>query len=298
MHWLIYMQVLTFYATLLKQNVYFRYDFPADVVGPGLFYLNDIVLSYYCNEARYAFMSETLGYKLVVYDYKADQSYSYFHENMRFSEEYMNLTISNITITGLITGINGIAMSPDFKYIYYSSVAGVGLHQVETSVLTSSNGDSNKFAASVRALGEKAHPGDGMVYGAKHNLYYSALTSNAVYKWNITHDLQGGTTFSNVTLDSQSEMVSHALMDWVDTLAFDDNGYLWFTTSKLNRLFSEDGIHHMEPNFLVWKVFVDDYSYLNSSFVEDCPTLSAPNTAAFTTLIAIGCFTAIWFGST
>ena len=238
-------------------------------------------------------MSETLGYKLVVYDYKTDSSYSYIHENMRASEEYMNITISNITIYGIQTGINGIAMSPDFRYIYYSSVAGVGLHQVETSVLTSANGDAAKFNASVRTLGEKVAPGDGMVYGAKHNLYYSALTTNAVYKWNITNDVQGGTTFEDVTIVSHSELVSHTLMDWVDTLALDDTGYLWFTTSRLNKLFSEDGIHHLEPNFIVWKIFVDDYSYMNRTFFDDGQTLGSGHAVVSLSVLFICCLFAI-----
>lgn len=264
-----------------------RYNFPADVVGSGLYYLNDIVLGYENNETRYAFMSETLGYKLVVYDFKEDLSYSYSHPSMIASKAYENITIGSITITNVITGINGIAMSPDFKYIYYSAVAGVSLHQVETSVVTSAKGDNSKFAASVRSLGEKVSPGDGMAYGAKHNLYYSALGSNAVYKWNILNDLDGN-RFKNVRLNSQSKLVSHDLMEWVDTLALDDKGYLWFTTSRLQKHFSEEGIDDQEPNFFVWKVFVDDYSYMNQTVVYG-PVQGSVLFTASPMLIFIGC---------
>lgn len=240
-----------------------RYVFPKEIVGLGLFYLNDIVLGYSGNIARYAFMSDTLGYKLVVYDYKENTSYTYSHDNMRAVEQYTNITISNMTLTGIITGINGIAMSPDFRYVYYSSVAGVGLHQIETSVLTSARGNPVDFAAAVRTVGEKVSPGDGMAYGAKNNLYYSALGPNAIYKWDIQSDLLGTSgDFNKVTLVSQSEVVSHPLMQWVDTLALDDEGYLWFTTSRLNKFFSSEGIVHHEPNFFVWKIFVDDEHYL------------------------------------
>lgn len=252
-----------------------RYDFPRDVVGPGLYYLNDIVLGYENEAARYAFMSETLGYKLVVYDLAENRSYSYSHPSMDAVKEYINITIGNNTVKGIITGINGIAMSPDFKYIYYSAMAGVGLHQVETSVVTSANGENEKFDDSVRTLGEKVNPGDGMAYGGRHNLYYSALGSFAVYRWDVKEDVKGGVDFKHVQLHSQSELVSHSQMDWVDTLALDDNGYLWFTTSRLHRLFSSDGIDHQEPNFFVWRVFVDDYSYMNKTFRFDYQTLGS-----------------------
>ena len=243
-------------------------------MGPGLYYLNDIVLGYENEAARYAFMSETLGYKLVVYDLVENRSYSYSHPTMEALKEYINITIGNITVKGIITGINGIAISPDFKYIYYSSMAGVGLHQIETSVVTSANGDNEKFSDSVRTLGEKVNPGDGMAYGGKHNLYYSALGSFAVIRWDVKADMENGIDFNHVQLRSQSELVSHPMMDWVDTLALDDNGYLWFTTSRLHKLFS-DGIDHQEPNFLVWRVFVDDYSYMNKSFRFDYQTLGS-----------------------
>lgn len=248
-----------------------RYIFPRLTVGYGLFYLNDIVLGYSENQARYAFMSDTLDYKLVVYDYKEDISYAYTHSNMRADEQYINITISNMTLTGIITGINGIAMSPDFRYVYYSSVAGVGLHQIETSVLTSAEGNSGAFAAAVRTIGEKVSPGDGMAYGSKNNLYYSALGPNAVYKWDISADLDQSGDFNTVPLISQSELVSDPLMQWVDTLALDDKGYLWYTTSRLNKFFSSDGVVHHEPNFFIWKIFVDDDHYLKRT--QNTPTL-------------------------
>ncbi|XP_053373874.1 protein yellow-like [Mercenaria mercenaria] len=255
-----------------------RYVFPRMVIGFGLFYLNDIVLGYSENVARYAFLSDTLDYKLVVYDYKENTSYAYSHSNMRADEQYINITISNLTLTGIITGINGIAMSPDFKYIYYSSVAGVGLHQIETSVLTSANGNSAAFAAAVRTIGEKVSPGDGMAYGAKNNLYYSALGPNAIFKWDISKDLGSSGDFNAVPLISQSELVSDPRMQWVDTLALDDNGYLWFTTSRLNKFFSSEGIVHHEPNFFIWKIFVDDVHYLKGR--QDVPTLGSQKTLA------------------
>lgn len=266
-----------------------RYIFPRMTVGFGLFYLNDIVLGYSENEARYAFMSDTLDYKLVVYDYKEDISYSYSHANMRADEEYINITISNMTLTGIITGINGIAMSPDFRYVYYSSVAGVGLHQVETSVLTSAKGNSAAFAASVRTIGEKVSPGDGMAYGSKNNLYYSALGPNAIYKWDISADLGPSGDFNTVPMISQSELVSHPLMQWVDTLALDDDGYLWFTTSRLNKFFSTEGIVHHEPNFFIWKIYVGDDHYLKRT--HDAPTLGSQTNMASIVVLLLCVFT-------
>lgn len=270
----------------LNKNVeVHRYTFPKLTVGYGLFYLNDIVLSYSENVARYAFMSDTLDYKLVVYDYKEDTSYAYSHPNMEADEQYINITISNMTLTGIITGINGIAMSPDFRYVYYSSVAGVGLHQIETSVLTSAKGNSAAFAAAVRTIGEKVSPGDGMAYGSKNKLFYSALGPNAIYEWNIAKDLGPSGDFNKVPLISQSKLVSDPRMQWVDTLALDDKGYLWYTTSRLNKFFSSGGIVHHESNFFIWKIFVGDENYL--AVQHDNQTLAGHSHVASIFIIAI-----------
>lgn len=242
-----------------------RYIFPPEVVGQGLYYLNDIVLGFSEGKARYAFISDTLAYKLVVYDYVDDTSYAYSHSSMAADPAHKNITINNMTLPGIVTGINGIAMSPDYQYVYYSAVAGVGLHQIETSVLISAKGDNAAFAAAVRTLGDKISPGDGMAYSDNHNLYYSALGPNAVYHWDIKTDLNAaGGDFNKIQLISHSELVSHMQMEWVDTLAI-DNGYLWFTTSRLQKFFSTDGIVHHEPNFFIWKLHIGENSYLTKT---------------------------------
>lgn len=263
-----------------------RYTFPKLTVGYGLFYLNDVVLSYHNGSARYAFISDTLDYKLVVYDYRMDTSYTYTHPSMQADQQYENITIANMTITGLITGINGIAMSPDFRYVYYSSVAGVGIYQIETSVLTSSQGNSGAFAAAVRHLGNKEWPGDGMAYGAKHNLYYSSLGNNAVYKWDIRHDLTDvDGNLDTVQLTTTSIVHTDDDLEWVDTLCLAEDGYLWFTTSKLVKFFSQDGITATEPNFIVWKVFVNDYNYMDKTWNEQ--TQGASGLCAYPFLLLV-----------
>lgn len=256
-----------------NNNEVHRYTFPIPVVGPGFFYLNDIVLGFDKRKARYAFISDTLAYKLVVYDYVEDTSFAYSHPSMRADEAYKNITINNITLTGIITGINGIAMSSDYRYLYYSAVAGVGLHQVETSVVTSAEGDGVAFANAVRTIGEKTSQGDGMAYGAGHHLYYSALGHNAIYRWDIKKDLNSDGDFSTVELVSHTELVSDMKMEWVDTLAIDNDGYLWFTTSRLNKFFDTDGVQSHEPNFYIWKVYIGEASYMHTTG----PTLSGSN---------------------
>ena len=269
---------------LNAMKIVHRYVFPTTVIGPGLFYLNDVVLSFVDGKARYAFISDTLGYKLVVYDYEEDTSFTYSHSNMQAKTQYTSITIGNTTLPGVITGINGIAMSPDYTYLYYSSVAGVGLQQIETSVVTSAKGDEAQFAAAVRTIGEKTAQGDGMVLSENHNLYYSALGPNAIYKWEANKDLSSDGDFGKIRLVNHAELISDVKMEWVDTLAIADDGYLWFTTSRLHKFFSTNGVVN-EPNFFVWRLNIGERSYMATTGpVQGVPSMSC---SIFSILICI-----------
>lgn len=274
-----------------NMKVVHRYNFPQSVVGPGMFYLNDIVLGFADGKARYAFLSDTLAYKLVVFDYVENTSYAYMDPTMEADSAYMNITIGNTTMENIVTGINGIAMSSDYKYLYYSSVAGVGLHQIETSVVTSAKGNNSEFARAVRTTGNKVSQGDGMVYSEMHNLYYSALGPNAIYKWDLSKDNAEHGDFNKVELVSHSKLVSDARMEWVDTLAIDDEGYLWYTTSRLNKFFSEGGVERTEPNFFVWKIHIGERSYL----YDLGPTLAAPS-VSYSVLTIVLCVASFLLG--
>ncbi|KAK3589576.1 hypothetical protein CHS0354_043030 [Potamilus streckersoni] len=237
-----------------------RYVFPKTTVGSGLFYLNDIVLGYSSGSARYAFISDTLDYKLVIYDYLLNISYTIGHQNMGVDPDFASINISG-QVLQVPTGINGIAMSPDFKYLYYSSVAGINLYRVSTSILMQHPVIREDFFDDVKSMGRKASQGDGMAYGVSDCLYYSALGKNAVYKWDIKMDQKDGKM--DMSQDSQMQLASDPRMDWVDTLAFDGEGYLWFTTNNMIKFIGDHGVEEDDYNFFVWKIYINDYSYLD-----------------------------------
>lgn len=241
-----------------------RYTFDQTKVGVGMFYLNDIVLDYGADgTARYAYISDTLGQKLVAYDRKLDKAYIFAHDSMQPNPDYARVTISNSSTSVNPLGINGIAISSDFRYVYYSSVAGLNLYQVSTSVLRDSFATDEDFSRSVRKVGDKVSQGDGMYYGKEHNLYFSTLGRNAVYKWPVSVDMETqGKDSSKVEMVTQTVVSNDPRMEWVDSLGMDENGYLWFTSNNLHTFFgnsTEDG----SWNFYVWRTFVDDSSYLN-----------------------------------
>jgi hypothetical protein len=94
----------------------------------------------------------------------------------------MNSIISEITINGqtfdFLFGVNGIALSPTFNYVYYCSLGSKKLWQVPTWVLR--NKDAN-FTANRRFVGSKKSNSDVLMFGHRA-LYYAALEHDAIYR--------------------------------------------------------------------------------------------------------------------
>lgn len=230
-----------------------RYSFPSSVIGLGMSYLNDIVIDFDTNRtARWAYISDTLGKKLIVYDRLLDASWAFSHQSMNPETQYGSITIGNVTSNYGILGINGIALSSDLRYVYYCPVAGITLYRVSTKILRNKLSTATDFANDVKSIGSKRYQSDGIYYGQKHNLYYSAQGPRSVFRWPV---LDGPGALSRHTA------AFHNRIEWIDSLAFDDDGFLWFVTNNLNTFFTEGG-HNGTSNYFVWKVFVDDASYL------------------------------------
>lgn len=232
-----------------------------------MFYLNDIVLDFHSNKtARWAYISDTLGHRLIVYDRELDISYAFRHASMKPVPEYASITIGNVTNVYSPLGINGIAMSSDLKNVYYCPLAGVGLYRIPTAVLRSSKSSNSDFEREVVHVGNKMAQSDGIYYGQKHNLYYSTLGPRSVYQWSMTP------ISDNVRPGRQTEIGNDDRIEWIDSFAFDESGYLWFVSNNLNTHFSNETVKG-SSNFFIWKLFVDDSSYLK--FSDD--TSSAPS---------------------
>lgn len=244
-----------------------RFVFPSDVAGPTSCFLNDIVLDYVDGCVSYVYITDTLDVKLYVYDVSKNEAYFFAHPTM-WTEP-----------PGSGFAINGIAISADFSYVYYSPVDGLGLFQIPTSVLRNKNAN---FGQHVRRVGDRPTRGDGLTYG-QHNLYNGLLDESGVQRWLVSHDAEQ-TGFDKVVIKTQEAVVRDDVkMQWVDTFAWDQRGNLWFTANDLKRFFngSMDFTGAHGPNIYVWKVFVNESSYLakavGSPAPSQCPVDKAVN---------------------
>ncbi|XP_060551338.1 uncharacterized protein LOC132712920 [Ruditapes philippinarum] len=160
-------------------------------------------------------------------------------------------------VVHVTNGVNGIAISANFDYVYYSPIAGTALYQIPTKILRNASSD---FSAHVRKVGDKPSQGDGMIMSTKNSLYFSVLAKNAVAMWELHRDIEKYGSEGKVMMDTLTYEANDPTMEWVDSLALDSFGYLWFTTSRL-QLYLNKQLTNDSINFRIWRAFVHEPSY-------------------------------------
>jgi len=242
---------------------------PDDVVDRNSSVLTSVVLDYthpHADTVRYAYISDAGQNKLIVHDLINNKTWSYYDSTMSVHDK------ENITINGqpvnIQLGLSGLAMSPDFNYLYWTSMWNDHLFQMPTWPLRDASlsvGEDGIPGIQARDLGVKVSNSDDMVHG-KDSLYYGALTKDAVYRWEKRHDLLTQHVPEDaVTMTTQSQLVQNwVTMQWPDSLCLDEAGNLWFTTSRTH-LFLSGNLDFNDTstfNFRIFKLPVSDNSYL------------------------------------
>ncbi|XP_035693903.1 major royal jelly protein 1-like [Branchiostoma floridae] len=233
------------------------HTFPNDVASNSTAFLNDIVIDASADDTDgwFAYISDSSrAGGIVVYDYKQDKSHRVTHPSMTAATDGRRMTINGRNYTFPPVPVNGVALSPIGKNmkLYYCALAGYNLYTLPTSLLKQPT--VADVGTSVKELGRKASQSDGIAISNKGTLYYGALQLNAVYRWD---------TSSQDVSSSSPLLISDVRMQWPNAFAFDDEGYLWFVSNKLQQyLFNELNITGPESNFRVWKIYVGEKSYM------------------------------------
>ena len=123
--------------------------------------LNDISLDVVNGRMRYAYITQTRENKLIVLDVLKRKFWFFSHPSMNPEPNAANITVGEDTIMSM-GGINGIATTSDFRFVYFISVAGFNVWQIPTFVLRNPKG---QFDANVRSIGTKPFQSVGMTSG-------------------------------------------------------------------------------------------------------------------------------------
>lgn len=135
---------------------------------------------------------------------------------------------------------DGIALSPDRKYLYYKTINDTRLWRVPTAALNDPKLTAQQLAAQVQDLGNVAHT-DGMEFDQKGNLYLGDPTTYSPVQ--VTPDRKPHT------------WIKDSRLIWPDTYSVSKDGYLYVSTSQINKQPDyNNGINKRTSPYMVFKV--------------------------------------------
>jgi sugar lactone lactonase YvrE len=115
---------------------------------------------------------------------------------------------------------DGIALSPDGKWLYYKPLTDNKLYRVKTEDLRNESFSAQELAAKVEDLG-KFVTTDGMIFDQAGNLYLGDLQKSAIVK--ISPDLK------------MSTLIQNDRLIWPDSYSVSKDGYLYISCSQIQK---------------------------------------------------------------
>ena len=141
-------------------------------------------------------------------------------------------------------GADGIALSPDSKTLYWTTITGRNLYSVSTDLLSDFKTSNQQIAEAVKNEGQ--HPAcDGLAEDENGNIYFGAFEQQSI----IRRSTSGAYTL--LAHDKENFV-------WPDGLAY-RNGYVYVTLGQWNRLPGfNNGKDLRKPPYLVVRIKVDN----------------------------------------
>jgi sugar lactone lactonase YvrE len=264
----------------------YTFEFPEAVASSEKNFITSLALD---PKRQVAYISNMPENSLIVLNRMKNSAKKYTHGSMQHFPYAKQISNGDGKPRVAENGIFGVALSPDFKTLFYSAYNGYQLYSIETAALNDESTPEQlpdtlvkpAFNKTVQTVGEVA-PGGlkfgfnktvqslGLTIGQKY-LYFTSLPTNEIWRVELTRVFDP---------EVQAELVAfHRNMRWPTTLQIDENGFLWISTSRANRFvlkeleFKEGG----EMNYGVWRINVGEKSYLHS---DEKGLESAPQPAA------------------
>lgn len=242
-------------------SVVHTFTFPEEISSRDSGFLNDLVL-----DDGFAFISDSSrAYPgLIVYSREEDRAWKLYDDTMLPEDDAVNFTLNGDYIDFWGMGIDAIALSPislpeEERYVFYSPFNAYELYAIPLTVLKNISlyDDCDDWKDYVENIGSKqGGQSSGMVMDNKNRLWYSLVTWHGIAMWKVGQDFD----LSNIIYRNEESAV------WPDVFAFDDNGYLYFTSNKYAYKIVDPSetpcINPTEYVYFITRRYVDANSYL------------------------------------
>ncbi|WP_228377139.1 major royal jelly family protein [Chryseobacterium sp. FH2] len=160
-----------------------------------------------------------------------------FLEGKPHAYDFKNQTFPN-------GGADGIALSPDSKTLFWTTITGRNLYSISTDLLSDPKISNQKLAEAVKNEGQ--HPAcDGLAEDEKGNIFFGAFEQQSI----IRRSANG--SYNLIVYDRENFV-------WPDGLAY-RNGYIYVTLGQWNRLPGfNNGKDLRKPPYLVVRIKVSN----------------------------------------
>lgn len=189
---------------------------------PNDVYINDIRID---NKNGFAYMSNSSTGGIVVLNLESGISKLVLGNDpsVKSDPSYQFMPLGSIikTADGKPLKINsdGIALTPDKKYLYYKPLSDNNLYRIKTDLLRDFKTPEKMLESGVESLG-KFTTTDGMIFDSAGNLYLGDIEKSSIVK--ITPDLK----MQTLVRDKEK-------LIWPDSYSISPDGYLYISTSQI-----------------------------------------------------------------
>lgn len=185
--------------------------------------LNDVRVD---TEKQIAYLSDPGLASIIVLDLQTEKFRSVLAQTTYTLADDITLVYNGIEMVDeagnpFSSHVNSIALTQDFKYLYFKPINKQNLYRIETQLLTDEALTDNEIASKVDDMGQVGIT-HGMVADAKGTIYFSSSE-----KFNLSYITSDG--LLNV-------LIEDANLAWADSFGIGSDGYLYFTCAQIQRL--------------------------------------------------------------
>ncbi|MBL4560889.1 MAG: SMP-30/gluconolactonase/LRE family protein [Labilibaculum sp.] len=190
------------------------YTFPKGVFTANS-YFNDVRVD---TNKEIAYLTDSGNGAIIVLDLKSGKSRRLLDHHPSTESEVDYLICDNQNWKNSVHS-DGIALSPDRNYLYYTALTGHTLYKIPTTNLLNEQLSNKQIVDKVQKV--MAIPAtDGMLFDKKGNLWLGGLENNSINKINTNGELV--------------QLIQDKRIRWADSFAEDKDGNIYFTTSQIH----------------------------------------------------------------
>jgi sugar lactone lactonase YvrE len=135
---------------------------------------------------------------------------------------------------------DGIALTPDFEWLYYKPLTDNKLYRIKTKYLRDGSVNETELERQVQSLGRFCSS-DGMIFDKRGNLYMSDVQNYRIVK--VTPDLRMQT------------LIKDKRLIWPDSFTISEGGYLYVSCSQIHKQPEyNDGVDKRTSPYTIYRI--------------------------------------------